>query len=1065
MISRCLLFLVLLGSAVAPSNAQFQKWDPRTSDDNSVNITCVDVQDSVVWMGTEDAGILRFDGRDFEFVNTGKGLVSDEVRDVLVDRRGDVWIATAEGLERWDGRTIHHYKKDGITLMTSDIRALHEDLDGTLWIGTDKGIVRRLPNDRWSLFDEKGTAKGLPSNTIRAIHSGANGILWVATDNGLSSFDGKTWQAYDKKKNLLPSDDVYDVHSSEDGYVWIATNKGIGKYNGKTCLYFLKDRPVLSLTTDLLGYVWAVTKEQGVFKIEGGNEKQFTVKDGIASDEAASIDCDMHGYLWVGHKPGLSRFTDKANAGKIAQVFLRSADERRLLGDLDGSVYRYRLFDAKEMLVGSPEVAIAAYRLADIAASRGDVDNAVTLFKQFLLRFPQHELAGAVVLKLGDLLAGQKKYSEAQLYYQQYTDNYPNDPRNLDILWKMALLLETDGDTFGASRLYQKINNKYPDHPRFDEIRWKIANMEEKQKGLESVLPVYTELAKTSLDWEILYRVRDVYDGLHRRDIMQDIKGGVEWKTFEMGSGVNFMLLDGNNLWVGTQANGVVKWDIGLTASTTYADGLTSQNVKQVYIDADGDLWAVVAGVTRNTLCNMNYSRKKTKWIPMGNPFSNKVVNAILYNQTTKATIAATEQGLMIVGRGGKTYTTKNGLPSDKVKFALRDSKGVLWLIADKYLVQLDSEPKMIVNTGEVDFTEVRGFYIDANDTKWLATNKGVVTYDGTWRQYTVKEGLISDNVQCVVGSHSGKILVGTREGLSFYNKTFWMNYTTEDGLPSNDVRAVLFTEDESIWIGTEKGVHFRKSSGDGDKKLMVQNVLAQEKLYWEKKQFSNARQLMDLLAVFNDLAEWRAFKKALNYEKENQLDQALQGYRSILASSAKSKWVTDLYVYRVARRYEDNGQFDLALTLFADLASRTQSDKRSALRVEEAMMRIARVWQGKGDQDRAMTIIRDIKRLFPTSTNLSALASEYIRQMELLTAGGNVAKTIAVAEEYVREFPNSEQLPAVRLALALAYEKDSKPMESTRVLVELMNSPIDTAMKSAAKQKLSQIERAGRAR
>lgn len=1062
MMRTCLLVgLMVLPAGVA--KAQWQKWDPRTSEDNSVTITALDFQDTVVWAGTEDAGVLKFDGKTFSFVNTASGLISDEVRDVMVDHAGDVWIATPDGLDRWDGRTISHYKKDGMTLMTNDITALHQDMNGTMWIGTDKGLVRRTANDRWSLFDEKGTAKGLPSNTIRAVHSSWDGIVWVATDRGLSSFDGKTWQAYDKKKNLLPSDDVRDVIAVPDGYVWIATDKGVGKYNGKTCVYYLKDKPIESVTADELGNAWAITKDKGIYKIEGGNEKLFSIGDGLASEGGKAVGCDIYGFVWAGQKPGLSRYADRANAAKIAQVFFRKTEEQRLLGHSEMALYRYGLFQTREPLVGSAEGAMAEYRIAGMAAARGETDKASVLFKQFLLRFPQHELVGPVILQLADLLAAQKKYSEAQLYYQQYTDNYPNDPKNADILWKMAQLLETDGDTFGASRLYQKLNNKYPANPRFDEIRWKIANMDEKQKGAEAAAAVYADLAKTSTDWEILHRLRDVYDAQHRRDILQDVKGGVEWKTFEMGSGVNFMLLDGNNLWVGTQANGVVKWDIGLNASTVYADGLTSQNVKQVYIDADGDLWSVVGGVSKNTLCNMNYSRKKTKWIPMGKPFNTKVVNAILYNKDTKATIAATEQGLMIVGRGGKVYTTKNGLPSDKVKFALQDSRGVYWLIADKYLVQLDAEPKMIVNTGEVDFTDVRGFYIDANDTKWLATNKGVVTYDGTWKQYTVKEGLISDNVQCVVGSRSGKILVGTKEGLSFYNKTFWMNYTTEDGLPSNDVRAVLFTEDESIWIGTEKGVHFRKSSGDGDKKLMVQNVLAQEKIYWDKKQFGNARTLYDVLSVFGDLAEWRAFKKALTYEKEGQLDQALQGYRAIRTSNAKTKWVGDLNMYRLLRKFEEIGQPDAALTLIAELAPRVQTDAKNAFRLEEAMWRIAKTFKNKGDQNRATSVLRDIKKFLPTTANMTDLASEQMSLVRAAYGAGDWAKAISTGEEFVREFPTSDRIAEVRLALALAYEKASKPMESTRVLLELINSTSDSFMKAAAKFKLSQIERSSR--
>ncbi len=1038
--------------------AQGQKWEPNNKEGNPVRATCMTVADSVVWMGTEESGVVAWKNGSATFLNKEAGLSSDEIRCILAARSGAVWIGSNEGLDRWDGKRLTHYRKDGMTLMTNEITALHEDADGVLWIGTTKGLVRRLPTDRWSLFDEKNTNKGLPTHTIRSIHSNWNGIIWIATDEGLVSFDGKTWKSYTKDGHRLPSDDIFGVYAADDNNVWIATSKGVGKFDGKTCYHFVKNKTVVSVTVDLVGNGWAVTKDEGVYKIEGGNEKVFTVGEGLSSEELTAVEGDPYGYVWVAGKPGINQYTDPGSSARLAEVIMRKADEYLAAGDLVRSDHFYSQFAGHPLLKNAIQVPTAAYRRVQIDAARGDVESAVTGLKQFLDRYPKHALAADALLQLADFLAGQRKVAEAQTQYQRFLDNYPDDARNRDILWKMAYLLEQDGDTFGASRLYQKLNNKYPDNPRFEEIRWKIANMEEKQKGVDAVQTTYAELARTSGDPEILFRLSDIYDQQHRKDILQELKGGVEWKTYEMGSGVNYLLLDGNQLWVGTENNGVIKWDLNLSAFTIYSTGLTGQNVRQVYIDADGDVWAVIKGVSRNSLCNMQYSKKSTKWVPMGAPFNTKTVNGILYRQSSKSTITATDQGLIASGRGAKSYSTKNGLPSDRVKFVREDSRGVLWLICDKYLVQVDNEPKMIVNTGQVDFNDVRDFYIDSKDTKWLATEKGIVTYDGSWKQYTKAEGLISDNTQCVMGSRGGKLLVGTKDGLSFFNKTFWMNYTTEDGLPSNDVRAVLFTDDESIWIGTNKGVHFRKSSGDGDKKLMVQNVLAEEKLYWDKKQYAQARSLYALLSMYPDLSEWRTYKEAATIEKQGQVQEALNAYRKIRTANPKTRWVTDLHFYRIARQLEEQGQSDAALTLLAEIAG-TQNPAYK-YRVEESMFRIGSAMQRGGALDKAVAVYKQVVRLFPGGETSKRAAEALLAAGQSMETAGDLKGATVVYEDFLSLFPSHERSEGIRLRTALLYHQQSRYAEAGEKYSEVLKSGNNDTYKTLAQKQYAKILR-----
>ncbi len=1053
-----LILMFLSGSLMFSGivTAQWQKIAVTDKGGSLMNVTSIDFEENAVWLGTYNGGFKQYtNNKESSFFTKESGLLSEKIRAVAVDKSGRKWIATDNGLDMWDSKKFTHYQKNDITLLTNDITALHVDEDNQVWVGTEKGLVR-INGDRWSVFDEKNTNKGLPSNSIRAIHSNWRGAVWVATDEGLASYNGKGWKSYNQKMNGLISNDVHDLYVTEDGLVWIATEKGVCKFDGTVCVQYMKDIPIVSITMDLAGHVWAASAEDGIYKIQDSKEKMFTAKDGLASDECYVIECDPFGDIWAGTKSGLNRFTDVGDAARIAAALFQKAEEYRAVGDHANAGKYYDLFFTRDHLRQAQEIPLVIYGLEQISLKEEQLDKVKDYTRKFLTQFPTHEKAASMILDVAELSARLSKFNDAQQYFQQYLDTYPDDPRNADILWKMAALFEKDGDTFGASRMYQKLNNKYPDNPRFQEIRWIIANMEEKQKGPEAAMPVYSDLAANSDDYEILYRVGDLHDKLHREDIMKGLKGGIEWKNYTTASPVNYFMIEGQNLWIGTQNNGVVKWDMTMNALTSYTDGLSGQNVTQVYLDSDRDLWAVVGGVSKNTLCNMNYSKNKSKWIAMGAPFNTRTIRQMFYRPKTKAVVAASDQGVQI---GGKVYTSKNGLPSDKVKFVIDDSQGVLWLIADKYLVQLDKEPKVIVNTSEVDFSDVRDFFIDGSDRKWLATDKGVIMYDGNWKAYTKKDGLVTDDIQCVSVSRNGKVIAGSKAGMSFFNKTFWINYTTANGLPSNDVRVVRFADDESIWIGTDKGVHLRKSSGDGDRYLMVQSVLIQEEVLWNQKKYSEAKALYSLLNTYADLGEWIAFKSAICLEKEGKIDEAQAAYLKIRMDNPVTVWATDYYLYRIARKYETAGKFQKALTIYNELAEKWRTELKETFRVEEALVRLADVYYSNNNIDGAVAIYKQVQQSFPKSRVMPRVAEQWYRIAREYELKKDYDRAIPLYLDYLAAFTGNERAPQTMYTLAQIYVSKNRLTDAERFYLNLSVSGPEP-LKRLSEKRAAKIQR-----
>ena len=119
-------------------------------------------------------GLARWHPEDtFKFYGVEDGLIDDRVTDLLLDRNGNLWIATQGGLTCFDGRVFHNFTTaDG--LPNDRIRCLLEDRQGHLWLGTDGGVV---------LYDGRffQTIKSPHIGSVSQILEDRDGAFWFGT--------------------------------------------------------------------------------------------------------------------------------------------------------------------------------------------------------------------------------------------------------------------------------------------------------------------------------------------------------------------------------------------------------------------------------------------------------------------------------------------------------------------------------------------------------------------------------------------------------------------------------------------------------------------------------------------------------------------------------------------------------------------------------------------------------------------------------------------------------------------------------------------------------------------
>ncbi len=139
-----------------------------------------------LWVGAggdegQEGGLYRLGGGVTTRYRTSEGLVSNDVRFIMQDRRGALWIGTTGGLSRFHAGTFTNYTTEQ-GLSNNYVRDVYEDADGTLWIGTYGGGLNRLRDGKLTRIT---TREGLFDNVVSRILEDNHGNLWMSCNRGI----------------------------------------------------------------------------------------------------------------------------------------------------------------------------------------------------------------------------------------------------------------------------------------------------------------------------------------------------------------------------------------------------------------------------------------------------------------------------------------------------------------------------------------------------------------------------------------------------------------------------------------------------------------------------------------------------------------------------------------------------------------------------------------------------------------------------------------------------------------------------------------------------------------
>jgi len=128
------------------------------------------------------------------------GLSDARVTDIVQDKYGFMWFATANGLNRYDGYVIKTYNsgKNDNGLPSDNIVSLFSAVNGTLWIGTGTGAVTfDFASEKFKTFDTSyKEGAEIQKLLISDLEEDKNGNIYAATDKGVFKYASgqKKWQ-------------------------------------------------------------------------------------------------------------------------------------------------------------------------------------------------------------------------------------------------------------------------------------------------------------------------------------------------------------------------------------------------------------------------------------------------------------------------------------------------------------------------------------------------------------------------------------------------------------------------------------------------------------------------------------------------------------------------------------------------------------------------------------------------------------------------------------------------------------------------------------------------------
>jgi len=723
---------------------------------------------------------------DYERLAAAHGLSSNAVYCIFQDRRGFLWIGTAEGLSRYDGNTFTVFRRqprDSTTLPERLIYAICEDRAGYLWIGTHHGLLRFDPaTEAFAQYvHDPEDSTSLGGNYIRALHEDRFGNLWI----GLSNFDGSsglnklvlsTQQTYRFIRYELRREGyVSFILEDSTGTLWLGTEYGgLKKFDPRTGQFthyhHISGLRFLGGCRDRAGALWLGIWGAGLDRFDPVTGKAKNYRNdpndfgSLYSHYLMPVCEDRSGTLWIGSGV-LSRF-DRETEKFIHYTFTPNRLNSQYSSDFINCLYEDRS--------GLLWIGTSANGLIKLDRR-----------PQKLMHY-QHDpgnpnsLGGNDIRALYEGRSGKiwiTLYNDGLARFDPHTETFtrfmhdPKDPSSLGHNYVRAVC----EDRFGNLWL-----GTWAGLDRFDPATGKFTRVKYDRPGakglsLSAVMTVYEDKGGTI--WFGTYG-----DGLYKIAPLPGsrVRSGKAWTT-------NLPLQLDNG------AAHLIRYQHDPSDSTSISDGW----IRDIHEDRFGNFW-VLTGPGGIHLMDRQTGK-----------FTN-ITKGVKYDECYG----------IYEDRNGKIWAPSwAGLGRIDIRASespreIRDSVNY-----SKSSPGISRGYRKIPDPFTPNFGFFPTFYEDHDGLCWAGGSEGLFKYDPVTEKfiahYSKKDGLAGTTVPEIVGDDQGHLWLLTSKGLSIFNEKAppgkqFRNLDSKDGVINSvsTLNGLLKARDGTIYWGGSNGIY-----------------------------------------------------------------------------------------------------------------------------------------------------------------------------------------------------------------------------------------------------------------
>lgn len=299
--------------------------------------TIIQDKSGFIWIGTNGAGLYRYDGVNYlgyKYDKKPGSVNSNFIYTTFIDSSNNLWIGTDQGLCLYN-RDLDNFTKinieDVITKGYDEpitVKTIIEDNNGNLILGAyGFGLFKLdIKTLKASLVQSKVLDK--PNFLIKCSVKNKQGIIYLGTSYGLLeiNLNGKVKQVYkDKFKREPLLDDIESIVIDKFGYLWMGTTEnGLIKIKPETDNYQFENyaitkNKILSIVANNMDYIICGTENDGLLVVNYNGQvlKKYLYDKynnfSLKSNSVWSLYQDKENRLWLGYfNKGLGVF-DKPN--------------------------------------------------------------------------------------------------------------------------------------------------------------------------------------------------------------------------------------------------------------------------------------------------------------------------------------------------------------------------------------------------------------------------------------------------------------------------------------------------------------------------------------------------------------------------------------------------------------------------------------------------------------------------------------------------------------------------------------------------------------------------------